>query len=226
MVETVWIIDTDGNLLDVNMAAVDLLGYSREELLELGLKGIDVQQPQKVSELAMRMKDDKFQIFESRHRTRDGKIIPVEISSSLIKYRGKQAILSVARDITDRKVTENRLKLLSRSVEQSPVGILVTNRDGIIEYTNSAFTRISGYQPGEVLGKNPRILKSGRQDDSFYKNLWETILSGNDWHGELMNRNKNGNFYWSDVSSRLYIIRLASLLILFRVREEITEKKR
>lgn len=226
MVETVWIIDTDGSLLDVNKAAVDLLGYSREELLELGLKGIDVQQPHKVSELARRMENDKFQVFETRHRTREGKVIPVEVSSSLIEYRGKQAILSVARDITERKVTENRLRLLSRSVEQSPVGILITDRDGFIEYTNAAFTRMSGYQPGEVLGKTPRILKSGRQDDSFYKDLWNTILSGNEWHGELMNKKKNGEFYWADVSISPVYNSAGELTHFVSVREEITEKKK
>ena len=227
MAETVWIIDTDGHLLDVNKAAINLLGYSREELIKIGLKGIDAHfQPKEISELALKMIDDKFQIFETLHRTRNGKIIPVEISSSLIKYRGKQAILSIARDITERKLTESQLRLLSRSVEQSPVGILVTNREGIIEYINSAFARMSGYPASEALGKNPRILKSGKQDDAVYKKMWDTILSGKEWHGELMNKNKSGELYWSDVSISPVFNTAGEITHFVSIREEISEKKK
>ncbi|NCB08124.1 MAG: PAS domain S-box protein, partial [Bacteroidia bacterium] len=227
MVETVWIIDPDGRLLDVNKAAVNLLGYSREELLEIGLKGIDAQlQSEVINDLAMHMKDDKFQIFETMHRARDGKLIPVEISSSLIKYRGKRAILSVARDITERINTENRLRLLSRSVEQSPVGILVTNHNGIIEYINGAFTRMSGYPASEVLGKTPRILNSGKQDAAFYKNMWDTILSGKEWNGELINKNKSGNLYWSDVSISPVFNTAGEITHFVSIREDVSGKKK
>jgi len=110
MNDTAWVIDLDGNIIDVNDSAVEVMGYSREELLSIGLTGIDSNlDPEEIKGLAKGMPADKIQVFETVHTTKDGKKIPVEISSSLVTYRGKQAILSIARDITERKKAEEKL---------------------------------------------------------------------------------------------------------------------
>lgn len=227
MNETVWIISTEGKLLDVNKTAVETLGYSREELLEIGLFGIDFYlNADEIKKLAELMVADKKQLFHTIHTTKEGKEIPVEINSTMIQYRGKQAILSIARNILERIQIEDKLRLLSRSVDQSPIGIAITNRDGIIEYINRSFTKISGYELKEVFGQTPRILKSGKHPAEFYKTLWDTILSGNDWFGEIINKRKDGSHYWEEVSISPVQDKNGEITHFISMRVNITEKKK
>jgi len=126
MNDSIWVIDFDANFIDVNDTAVRTLGYTREELLSLGPADIDASlEKEKIKELVRGMKTDEIQVFETSHKTKDGRVIPVEISSSLVFYQGKTAILSLARDITRIKKAEealleerNKLKELHRAVDQ------------------------------------------------------------------------------------------------------------
>jgi len=86
-------------------------------------------------------------------------------------------------------------RLITTAVEAAANGILITDRQGVVRWVNPAFTQITGYTLEEVVGRTPRILKSGRQPDSFYKHMWDTILAGRVWHGELYNRHKDGHLY-------------------------------
>jgi|GEM_PF-2168833 len=99
-----------------------------------------------------------------------------------------------------RMENDNHLRKLSRAVEQSPLSVVVTDTQGHVEYANNSFYNISGYTEAEVLGKKTSIIRSGRQDNHFYQELWQTILSGEDWHGQMWNRKKNGEEYLESVS--------------------------
>lgn len=101
----------------------------------------------------------------------------------------------ISRDVTERRRAEEQIRKLSRAVEQSPVSIVITDAEGRVEYVNPRFTELTGYAASEVLGRNPRVLKSGRQPVEFYADLWSTIKSGHDWHGILENRRKNGDLF-------------------------------
>ncbi len=98
----------------------------------------------------------------------------------------------MARVIGDR---EERLRTLSRAIEQAAESIVITDRNGVIEYVNAAFTRQSGYAPEEALGRTPAILRSGEQDARFYEELWATIRRGEVWEGRVVNRRKDGERY-------------------------------
>ena len=102
--------------------------------------------------------------------------------------------------MTRRTHLEETLRKLSSAVEYSPSSILITNNQGILEYVNPAFQAISGYSSDEVLGQNPRVLKSGLHAASMFENLWNTITSGHVWRGELCNRRKDGSLYWDLVA--------------------------
>jgi PAS domain S-box-containing protein len=104
------------------------------------------------------------------------------------------------RDITIRKQQEFERDQMFAAIEQTGEGIVITSSDGIIKYINPSFESITGYSKQEIIGKNPRFLKSGRQDPTFYKNLWDTILSGSQWTGRLINNCKNGTTYISECS--------------------------
>ena len=94
------------------------------------------------------------------------------------------------REIAERRRTETELRKLSIAVEQSPAIIVITDREGRIEYVNPKFSQVTGYAPEEAIGQNPRILKSGKTSPEEYGRLWQTILSGRQWRGEFYNRKR------------------------------------
>ncbi len=98
-------------------------------------------------------------------------------------------------DISDRQQNDARMALLDTALQAMPAGIVITDRDGRIEWVNQGFTQLTGYAAGEALGGNPRLLRSGHHDSAFYAQLWQTILRGEVWSGELINRRKDGTEY-------------------------------
>ena len=158
MNDTVWVIDFDGKFIDVNDATVKVLGYSREELLRMGPPDIDSSlTKEQILNLIRSMPADQTQVFETSHTAKDGTKIPVEISSSLVTYQGKQAILSIARDITERKKLEVALRAseeMFRAISTcaSDAIVLLDETDQVV-YWNSAAERIFGYAKKEATGK-------------------------------------------------------------------------
>lgn len=138
--------------------------------------------------------------YETKLLTTKGKPLYAELTATIIDFNGQKADLVLIHDITARKNAESELKLLSTVVEQSPSAIVITNKDIEIEYVNPQFTRQTGYEQNEVIGKNPRILKSGYHDEEFYSGLYQTILSGSPFRGRIYNRRKDGSLYWEDAS--------------------------
>jgi PAS domain S-box-containing protein len=107
---------------------------------------------------------------------------------------------SIDTNINERKWAEEKLRDISKAVYQSPISIIITDILGNILYVNSKFEKISGYKSEEVIGKNPKILKSGYTSLTEYENLWKTITNGNEWKGEFKNINKKGEIYWEYVT--------------------------
>ncbi len=130
------------------------------------------------------------------------------------------------RDITLRKRNEETLRQLSTAVEQSPVSVVITDSKGNITYVNQKFTDITGYAAEEVLGKNPRILKSGMTSPELYRNLWSTIKQGREWRGEMCNRRKNGEFYWEAAKIQPITDAKGAITHYLAVKEDISERKR
>ena len=128
--------------------------------------------------------------------------------------------------IVKRKESEDKAITLSKAVEQNPVSIVITDPDGIIEYVNPSFEKLSGYNSAEIIGKNPRILKSGYHTGEFYKNLWTTIKAGNDFKCEMKNRKKNGEFYWENTVLSPITNEQGKISHFIAVKEDITGKKK
>ncbi|MDZ4183772.1 MAG: PAS domain S-box protein [Desulfuromonadales bacterium] len=135
------------------------------------------------------------------------------------------AAIETVQDITGRKEAEESLRTLSQAIEQSPVAVVITNRAGNIEYVNPHFSKMTGYSSSEALGKNPRILKSDWHPREFYQELWETILAGNNWHGEFHNIQKDGGRHW--ISAAISPVKNANgeITHFVGVQEDVTEKK-
>jgi len=125
----------------------------------------------------------------------DEHIFPIELSVVPVHTGVTWTFNAFIRDTSVRKQAELQLRKLSSLIEKTGEGVVVTDRDGTIEYVNPAFTRLTGYSPEEAMGQNPRILNSGNQDAAFYKNMWDTILSGKIWRKKVIDRKKDGTFY-------------------------------
>lgn len=106
--------------------------------------------------------------------------------------------LILSLDVTEKKRAHEKSELFSRAVEQIDESLLITNREGVIEYVNRAFEEITGYGKEEVLGKTPAILKSGMHQPEFYEKMWELILSGQSFHEVMINKKKDGSIYYED----------------------------
>ena len=128
-------------------------------------------------------------------------------------------------DVTHRKRAEKQIELLNRAIEQSPVTVIITDKLGNIEYVNPNFTETSGYSFTEILGQNPRLLQSGEQSEEFYANLWETILSGKKWFGEIRNKKKNGVVYDESAVISPIVNLNGSISHFVAVKTDITERK-
>ncbi len=158
---------------------------------------------------------------------KDGNVIWVEARHVPIYDEAAKlvAVEGIARDISERKRAEEQVRKLLRAVEQSPASIVITDTAGCIEYVNPKFTRLTGYTLAEVVGQNPRILKSGETPPAEYRNLWNTLLAGQNWHGEFHNRKKNGELYWEAASISPIVDETGTITHFVAIKEDITIRK-
>lgn len=165
--------------------------------------------------------------MEKRYIKPDGAIVWINLTVAALNLADLESMqhLAMIEDITERKNAEDEIRKLSRAVEQSPVTVIITDINGDIEYVNPKFTETTGYSFEEVIGKNPRILKSGETSSEIYEKLWETVISGNEWKGELHNKNKNGKLYWELASISPIRNTDGKTTHFLGVKEDITKRK-
>jgi PAS domain S-box-containing protein len=215
-----------GAITEANKAAARLYGWTIEELRRMNISEINVLPGQKQNRQTDRLRDSENKYFDFRHRKSDGTIRDVEMFTSKIEIGGKAYLHSIIHDVSEKKRVEKQFNLLSHSVEQSPVGIVITDSDGNIQYVNPGFEKTTGYSFGEIEGKNPRILKSGYHSNELYTDLWNTILSGRDWTGELKNKTKNGELYWEKLVISPILNTDGEISNFVSIRENVTERKK
>jgi len=167
-------------------------------------------------------------VVEHVHYKQDGTPYFTEIHGfPLLGEDGKlQFMVEYSMDISDRRRTESKLRRLQSAVQFSANAVVVTDLVGIIEYVNPAFTEITGYLPEDVIGKNPKVLKSGEHSPEFYKNMWTTILSGTVWRGEFINRRKDGQLYWEYQTIAPIKDEFGNITNFVAIKENITERKK
>jgi len=171
-------------------------GHTREEMLGMSISDIDPDFPMDAWPAHWQELTQAGSLnFETRHCRKDGTIFPVEVSTNFVRFGDKEYNIAYVRDITERKKEERNTARLFQAVQQAGEAVLMTDRNGTIEYVNPAFTTMTGYSVEDALGKTPAMLKSEAQDPAFYKDLWDTITRGDVWHGTLIDRKKDGSFY-------------------------------
>jgi PAS domain S-box-containing protein len=156
---------------------------------------------------------------------KNGEEFPIELSISAIALQGTWHAVGIVRDITRRMQVEDEMRKLSRAVEQSPSTVVITDPEGNIEYVNPKFTQLTGYAPEEVIGENPRLLKSGDHLPEFYEVFWATLTSGGEWRGEFHNQRKNGELYWERAAISSIRGPDGEIQYYVKVGEDMTERK-
>lgn len=231
--DAIIMIDRDGRVSFWNNSARRIFGYSAGEVHGESLYKLIVPDPSNrkdVDAFEIFKKADKEkaaeEIIETEARRKDGEIFPIEITLSTVDIQGTLHTIAFIRDISRRKAEERERHILSSAVEQSNVVTVLTDKKGVIEYVNPRFTEVTGYSKEEALGQNPRLLNSGIHKVEFYKDLWDTITSGNDWRGEFYNKKKNGEMYWE--SSQISPIKdsRGEITHFVAFKEDVTERKR
>lgn len=134
--------------------------------------------------------------------------------------------ISIYRRMTKSEEMDKEVRRLFIAVEQSPASVIITDTEGQIQYVNPRFTSVTGYSPNEVLGKNPRILKTDHTKPETYETLWKTITDGGEWQGEFFNRKKNGEFFWEAATISPIHDSSGKITNFLAIKEDITERRR
>lgn len=234
---TVFDTTTETNIFK-NRSLLEVLGYPKEvikSLAESGFSRTSLLHPDDEDllnesyEKIEHLKSDEIYEFEYRLKNYAGEWQWIRRLTNVFKHdeNGKPIqVLNIFENITERKKAEIEVRKLSEAIRQSPVIVFITDTIGNIEFVNPGFTKITGYKPEEVIGKNPRILKSGINPEDVYTDLWFSITNGKVWEGEICNRNKYGELYWALYTISPLKNEKGEVTNFIAVSEDITEKKK
>jgi PAS domain S-box-containing protein len=190
----------DGRWLKVNRALSEMVGYSIQELLNMNYRDVthpeDLDVDQAYTRQILAGEINRYQL-QKRFIHRSGAVVWVLLNISVVRDEQGQLLYSIAQmsNISELKRAEETLHLQSAALEYAANAIVITDRTGVIQWVNPAWSMLTGYLAEEVIGMNPRVLNSGQQDQAYYRLLWDTILRGEVWQSELVNKRKDGSLY-------------------------------
>ena len=194
--------DVNRTIIDVNDAFVALFGWSREEVLgrtvaEIGLYSDANARAEALAEYSRTGIVTRKEVI-ARHRS--GVARTCVLTAGSIEVGGERCAVACWEDITELRRTDAALRVQTSALQAAANGVVITDPRGVVEWVNDAFSRLTGYTAADVLGTTPRVLRSGMQSAAFYRDMWDTILDGRIWRGELINRRKDGSLYTEDMT--------------------------
>ena len=220
-----------GQWVRVNKKMCEITGYSAGELLQMRVPEItypeERQLDQEAFERVVRGEAPDYRM-EKRYIRKDGALVWVNVNMTVIRDAAGQPLRTVAaiEDITERKHTEEQLRVQATALDAAANAIVITDHNGMIQWVNRAFTALTGYTAQEAVGQNPRVLSSGKEDEAFFRNLWQTISSGQVWSGELINRRKDGSLYEDAMTITPLRIADGTIGRYIAIKQDISERKR
>jgi len=191
-----WLLTNPLNAIARHVQEIDFKGLKKPLSLKRKFQGRKFDEMDQLVDSLNHMQSRLFDELAARKQAEE-KLLQAH---DHLEERVEERTQSLTDEIANRKSTEEELRKVSGAVEQSTNMIFITDTNGTIEYVNARFTELSGYTPRDAIGAKPSILKSGDTPEEIYADLWQTILSGSEWRGELMDRCKNGDVFWAAVS--------------------------
>lgn len=199
MIDPAAMVDLEANFILANKAMADEFGVEPRDLIG---RSMFKNPPSEIGRKRRALMDQVATTGQAVHSTdhyegrwHDITLTPVFDTNGVV-----DKIALVARDITHTVTTDSMLRTMSQATEQSADLVVITDVKGNIEYVNRQFTTVTGYEADEVMGKNPRLLASGDTPKAVYRELWNTVLMGQTWRGDLKDRRKDGTFFWAAVT--------------------------
>ncbi len=224
--DEILLLSTEGRVLAINQAAERRLARRLADIAPVGAR-IEQLLPHDLAEARLATARDVAASGHPRHLDRPIRGRWFEIWFYPVRHAAQPVteVAIFARDISDRKRAESELRRLYQAIQQTPSSIVITDPKGAIVYVNPKFCDLSGYAYEEVIGRNPRILRSGHTSPEEYKNLWQTIASGEIWQGEFCNRKKNGQLFWETASIAPVKNDEGRIINFVAVKEDVTERR-
>ncbi len=217
---------TTMKIVDANEAAAKFYGYTRQELIGIDLNRINTLGTDNIKgEIDKVIERSKIH-FEFVHQKKDGTFCDVEVFSSQITIGGKVYLHSIVHDVTEKMKAKHQVRLLIQSIEQSPVGIVITNPEGFVEFANSRMFEITGYTKSETIGKLSKVLHSNGNDKKIQRRIWSIIRAGEIWKGEIEDRKKDGSEYWSRIAISPILDEEEVIKHYVMVYEDVSEQKK
>jgi PAS domain S-box-containing protein len=237
--DAIFLVDPNTRkIVDVNFAACRLLERERNAIIGMFQDELHPIRPEgdAIKEFKIHIKELQDKSFTHPIKgvvlRSDGAEVPVEILAQMIQVQERTLLMGTFRDISerikseeDKKKADATIRTLSAAIEQSPVTTVITDFLGNIEFVNTRFTETTGYTAEEAIGQNPRILKTDYYSKEVYKELWNTILSGQNWYGIFQNKKKNGSQYWESAVISPVKDKDGVITHFLAVKEDITERK-
>jgi len=227
--DMIWKCAADGRFTYLNGAWRETLGYELEEML--GRPFTDFQTPeaaaQDTQEFASHLAGGSVTGYETTHVSKSGEEVHL-VFNAMPLFGADGNIVGTqgtAYNITARKRAEEALRLRSAAVEAAANGVVIADREGDIVWVNAAFTALTGYPFEEAIGQNPRLLRSGKHDQPFYKQLWDTVLAGQVWRGEIINQRKDGSFYTEEQAITPVSDEHGEITHFIAIKQDITDRK-
>ncbi len=224
--------DREERLVAVNDRLCQMLGYTRGELLGMSVHDLTHPEDRPRSDgLNAQLQAGRLRTFEYEKRClkRDGSPLWVQVAISAVHDDAGRYLYSVGTivDISARKAAEAQVRLHAAALEAAPNAISLSKTDptGTIVWVNPAFTKLTGFGAEEVVGQSHHILSSGRQNEAFYRDLWETISRGQLWRGELVNRRKDGTLYYEEMGIMPLRDEHGRITHYVAIKQDITERK-
>ncbi|RJP53999.1 MAG: PAS domain S-box protein [Anaerolineaceae bacterium] len=227
MGEGLTVTGAEGNYEYVNSTYARMLGYSSQQLMGRHPLEFTAHEDQAAHAQAwIQRARGETSAYEVRLQRADGTIFPAAITGAPRIQDGKfSGSIAVVTDLTERKEAESLLRLQSTAMNAAANGIIITDEQGVIQWVNPAFIDITGYSAKEVIGQTPAILKSGLHDQAYYKNMWDTILSGEIWSGEMIDRYKDGSLHISQSTITPVKNERGEIVNFIEIKLDITERK-
>jgi diguanylate cyclase (GGDEF)-like protein/PAS domain S-box-containing protein len=191
---------SSGAIMNANAAASRFYGYTIERLCEMNIAEIDIPKPGDIAAANRQVDYGDGKPFVFSHRLAGGEVRTVEMHSSPVEVADRTHLFSIIYDVTDRVIAEAGLHLQDAALNASANAIVITDKDGLIKWANQAFTDLTGYRLDEAAGRALKELESGPQSKGCSEALWQTILSGHAWRGELVNQRKDGSPYHEEIT--------------------------